>query len=352
MRIRKSLICALIAVMLCLTCLGACAKQDRRSASDSKPALKVIIIPKFEIKKMAGDFPGEAQFFYEKYCTGCGEVEVPHMPPTGHFFMNEENGVGILVTGASKAAASLSLMALLSSDLFDYSDAYLVSVGCSGGNMSCCTLGDVILVTEVCDVDLGHRVDAHERTNSGSHVMWFPDNSFADYEFKALDADLCSKVYEMVKDVPLRTTEKSREALKNNYPDMNEADFIPSVKKGTSVSGDNYWKGTYGHATAEFIAEYYECPDPYSVSEMEEMATANAAECFDMLGRLISFRVIVNSDLFMDGETPESTWGDQRSFSERVEKDNSETLDIFGPAMHNLFDTASVAIEAILAGNM
>lgn len=113
-----------------------------------------------------------------------------------------------------------------------------------------------------------------------------------------------------------------------------------------------YWKGTYGHATAEFIAEYYECPDPYSVSEMEEMAIANAAECFDMLGRLISFRVIVNSDLFMDGETPESTWGDQRSFSERVENDNSETLDIFEPAMHNLFNTASVAIEAILAGNM
>ena len=44
--------------------------------------------------------------------------------------------------------------------------------------------------------------------------------------------------------------------------------------------------------------------------------------------------------------------GDQRSFSERVENDNSETLDIFEPAMHNLFNTASVAIEAILAGNM
>ena len=59
--------------------------------------------------------------------------------------------------------------------------------------------------------------------------------------------------------------------------------------------------------TANFIAEYYECPDPYSVTEMEEIAIANTAECFDMLDRVISLRVIVNTDLFLDGETPEST---------------------------------------------
>ena len=40
------------------------------SSADKKTALKVIIIPKFEIDEMTGDFPGEAQLFYEKYCEG------------------------------------------------------------------------------------------------------------------------------------------------------------------------------------------------------------------------------------------------------------------------------------------
>lgn len=104
------------------------------SSADKKTSLRVLIGSKIEIDEMAGDFPGEAQLFYEKYCDGCEEAEIPHMPPTGHFYMNEENGVGILVTGSGKTAAGLSLSAVLSSDLYDYSDAYIVSVGCGDRN--------------------------------------------------------------------------------------------------------------------------------------------------------------------------------------------------------------------------
>ena len=346
MKSRRSLILVLTMILVCLPVFCAC------SAQDSKAALKVIIIPKFELGEMAGDFPGEAQLFYEKYCMGCEEAEIPHMPPTARFFMNEENGVGILVTGSSKAAAGSSLMALLSSDLYAYSDAYIVSVGCSGGNMSCCTLGDVILVTTVCDYDLGHHVDAHEREKSSSRVMWFPDDAYADYSIKSFDPALCEQVYGMIKDLPLRTTDEARSVLKDNYPEMNESDLIPSVKKGTALSGDNYWKGLYSHTTATFIAEYYGCPDPYSVTDMEEIAIANTAECFDMLDRVISMRVVVNPDLFMNGETPESTWGEYRSFNEKVQNENSETLDIFEPAMYNLFDAAGIVIDTILDGRL
>ena len=344
--IGRSLLFILIMILACPAVLCACGKED------SKTDLKVLIIPKFEIGEMTGDFPGEAQLFYEKYCAGCEEVEIPNLPSTAHFFMNEENGVGLLVTDSGKIAAGLSCMALLSSERYDYSDAYIVSVGCGGGNMSVCTLGDVILDTAVCDFDLGHHVDAHERETSSSRIMWFPDDTFADFEFEFYDEDLCNKVYGMIKDVPLRTTDKAKEALRINYPDMDESDFIPSVKKGTALTGDNYWKGIYGHETAEFIAEYYECPDPYAVAEMEEIAVVNTAECVDLLDRVISLRVIVNTDLFMDGETPESTWGEYNSFSEKVENENSETLDIFEPAMHNLFDAASIVIDTILEGGM
>lgn len=288
--------------------------------------------------------------FYEEYCPGCEEVAIPHMPPTAHFYYNEDSGVGLLVTDSGKTAASLSLMAVLSSELYDSSDTTIVSVGCAGGSAEQCTLGDVILVTAVCDYDLGHHVDAHERMRSGTRVMWFPDDSFADYEYKLLNADLCRKTFELIRDCPLQTTEEAKAVMAENFPVMEEEDLLPAVRKGTALTGDNYWKGIYGHATAKFIAEYYGCPDPYSATEMEEIAIANTADCFGLLDRLISLRVIVNLDLFLNGETPESTWGEYSSFNEKVENKNSETLDIFEPAMYNLFDTANIVIDAVIRG--
>ena len=116
----------LLILMLCVLAISSC------SSADKKTTLKVIIVPKFEIDDLEGDFPGEAQLFYNEYCKGCGETEIPNMPPTGRFFVNEENGVGLLISGSGKTAASLTLSAVLSSGLYDFSDTYIISVGCGG----------------------------------------------------------------------------------------------------------------------------------------------------------------------------------------------------------------------------
>ena len=108
------------------------------------------------------------------------------------------------------AVLLLCVLAVPSSGLYDYSDTYIVSVGCGGGSAECCMLGDVVLITEVCDYDLGHHVDTHEKRKTNSRIMWFPDDSYADYE----------------------------------------SELLPSVKKGTALTGDNFWKGVYGHETA------------------------------------------------------------------------------------------------------
>ena len=344
MKLKKKIIYLVIALLISLSFLSACSKTPK------KTALKVIIIPKFEIEEMSGDFPGEAQLFYEGYCKGCEEVEIPHMTPEAHFYVNEKSGVGLLVTGSGKTAAGLSLMAVLDSDLYDYSDSYIVSVGCGGGNLEETTLGDVVVVTAACDYDLGHHVEAVDMEDPDAHVNWFPDDSFAEYNCEIFNEDLSEKVFQMVKDIPVQTTETAKEVLEKNFPDYEEALREPSVIKGTAVSGDNFWKGESGHNKAIYIADHYGCPDPYAVTEMEEIAIANAAECFGMLDRIISLRVIVNADLFSGNETPESLWGDAEMYNEKVREENSETLDIFEPAMHNLYDVSSVVIDAIVAG--
>ena len=352
MKRRRHILCLILVALLLAALLSGCANSSDTSKTAEKPELRVLIIPKFEIDEMSGDFPGEAQLFYEGYCAGCEETTIPNMPPTGHFYFNEENGVGILVTGSGKTAAGLSVMALLSSGLYDYSDVYVVSVGCGGGNIYYTALGDVILVTSACDYDLGHHVDTHEREQSETRVMWFGDDSYADYEYKVMNWALYEPAFELIKDCPLQTTDQALQVMIEDFPARSPDDLYPTVMKGTALSGDNYWKGMYGHDTATFIAEYYGAPDPYMVTEMEEVAVANALDCFDLRFRMISLRVIVNMDVFMDGETPESTWGEYTSFNEKVENENTETLDIFEPAMHNLFDTGSIVIDALLEGKL
>lgn len=311
--------------------------------------VKVLILPKFEIDNIECDFPGEAQLFYERYCAGCKEIDIPNSTLTSQFYFNKENGVGILITGAGKTAAGLSLMSLLSWDAYDFSDTMIVSVGCGGGSTGLCVYGDVVLVTAACDLELGHHTGRNELEDPEHGLTWFPeDDSFTEYKCEQLNPDLYEKVYPLIKDCPLRTTEKTMQVLAENYPDEEWANREPRILKGTAVTSDSYWKGVEDHANAVAAANYYECPDKYAVSEMEEIAVMNAAECFGLQDRVISLRVIVNLDTFLKGESAEKLWLPEHDFDSKVIEENSETIDIFEPGMKNLFDVGTIVIDAIL----
>ena len=324
------------------------------SQAPKPPAIRVLIVPKFEVGTLADDFPGEAQLFYEAYCDGCEETAVPHMPPDARFYFNEENGVAILVTGSGKIASSLSLTSLFSSGLYDCSDTYIVTVGCAGGNMEAYTLGDVVIGTAVCDYDLGHRVDSAELSSDDATVTWFHDAAYDANAYRLYNAELVDTAYHLTKDVPLRTTENALKVLVEEFPTNPRATSDPAVVKGTLVTSDSFWKGQYGHDNAVHLVEYYGCPDPYAVTEMEDVAVALTAESYGMMDRLISLRVIANTDVFHSGDTPESLWGDgvDLNYNADLDTNNSDTLDIFVPAMHNLYDVGSTVVDAILAGEL
>jgi purine nucleoside permease len=248
-------------------------------------------------------------------------------------------------------AAGLSLMSLLSWEEYDFSDSIIVSVGCGGGNTGSMVFGDVVLVTAACDAELGHHTDSTDLENPDTGITWFPAENTVKYASLQLNSDLYDKLYPMVRDCPLRTTETSKRVLAENYPGEKWADREPCVTKGTAVTGDSYWKGDIDHNNACYIAEYYKCPDAYAVTEMEEVAVMNAARCFGMEDRVVSLRVIVNMDTFLKGESPEKVWIGEASFDSKVTKENTETLDIFKSGMENLFDVGQIVIDAILAGD-
>ena len=90
MSLGKKLLIAIIAILLLVPLAYAAFKipggapvVKEASESTEKIPVKVLILPKFEVDEMSGDFPGEAQLYYEHYLDGAEEYEVLHLIPEG-----------------------------------------------------------------------------------------------------------------------------------------------------------------------------------------------------------------------------------------------------------------------------
>lgn len=311
--------------------------------------IKVLILPHFEIGELTGDTPGEAQFFYERYIGDAG-TSCP-LPCGRVLYFNEKNGVALCVTGSGKVNTALTLTSVLSDPRFDLDGGYIISVGCGGGAAGVAVPGDVCIATAACDFDLGHTVDAREYTGE-RRVLWYHDPSYDDVAFKRFDGDLVFRLAKAVADTPLETTPLARETVKRGFGAGGWADRNPRVLTGVVLTGDNFWKGRYGHEKADAIVAYYLPGETYTITEMEDIALADVADAFGLLDRCLSVRVAVNTDVFINGETPETLWGGDRGFNSAADTQNGETLDVFGTAMRNGFAVGRRVIDALLDGTV
>ena len=313
---------------------------------EEKIEIKVLILPKFEIGEMAGDFPGEAQYYYEEYVMGGDEYDI-----SGSFEGNKlyvKDGVALYVTGMGKVNSAISVTSILLDDRFDFSSTYILSTGCAGSATDYTVMGDVFVITSCIDYDLGHHADPRDMTEQ-SLTTWFYDEGYNSSSFKLLNQDLCERVFQLTKDTKLSTTEKTREAMARSFDGEEWAIRDPEVRKGTTVSGDNYWKGEYDEANALLMAETYNAPDPYALSEMEDVAIAVVLDRFGMLDRYIVIRDSVNMDVYMDGASPESLWrGDDSLASD----DSEESVDIFATSRMNNFLVGKKIVDAIIVDNL
>jgi purine nucleoside permease len=326
---------------------AAGAKAEVHSA-EAIP-VKVLILPKFEIDRMYGDLPGEAQYYYEHYLDGAESYNIPGGTEGSVLYIRD--GVAMYVLGTGKVNAALSTMAVLSDARFDFSDAYILSTGCAGSAKGSTVMGDVFVISAAVDYDLGHHADIREMEDQTAET-WFYDEDSAAAAVIRLNPELTDRVWETVKDLPMETTEKTRNFMSAAFDGAEWAIRDPKVLRGTAVTADNYWKGVYGHANALKMIQTYGCPDPYVTTEMEDNAVCAAARWMGMLDRLIVLRVSVNMDVFMNGETPESLWAPEyENRSDDYYEDNPEAADIFATAMKNNFTVGSAVIEAILAGD-
>ena len=168
---------------------------------------------------------------------------------------------------------------------------------------------------------------------------------------KLLNQELCEKVFNLVKDVQIETTEKTRAFMAATFDNADWAIRDPKVLRGTTVTGDNYWKGMHDHENALLMTKTYGCPDPYALTEMEDHAMAVVLDRLGMLDRYIIIRDSVNTDVFMNGASPESLW-DPNFVDSLASESSVESADIFATAMKNNFTVGHVVIDAILNGEL
>ena len=318
-------------------------------SADAGIPIKVLLLPKFENGEMSGDFPGEAQYYYEAYTQGGDEYEIKGGMPGSKLYVKD--GVAIYVTGMGKVNTAMSLNSILLDPRFDFSDCYFISTGCAGSATEYSVMGDVFVITAAIDYDLGHHADPREMENP-ENPTWFHDGGYDSSSYKLLDQDLMDKVYNLVKDVEIETTDKTRAFMAYTFDNADWAVRDPKVLRGTTVSGDNYWKGAYDQQNAISMCEVYDAPDPFALSEMEDVALAVVLDRFGLLDRYIIIRDSVNMVVFMNGVTPEGLWDPTRTDESLSDEDSIEAADIFATAMENNFKVGSVVVDAILDGTL
>ena len=327
--------------------VGFFDEKEDNMYSDGKIKIKALILPKFEIGALSGDEPGEAQLYYEAYLQNGDTYEI-----TGGYGKNQlhvKNGTALYVTGIGKVNAALSAMAVLTDPRFDFSEAFILSTGCGGAAKEYGVMGDVFVVSSAVDYDLGHHADPRE-LKADAKTAWFHAPEFDDSAAVFLNPALTERVYDIVKDIPLQTTERTRAFLAGAFPQEAWAQREPRVLRGAAVSGDNYWKGELGHNNAVLMTRFYGCPDPYAVSEMEDAAVGTALKRLGLLDRYIIIRGAANMDVFMGGATAENLWGP--ADGKAVFDGGQEAADLFEICMRNTFRVGSAIISAILNGTL
>lgn len=317
---------------------------------NSKIRMKTLIVTHFEVGEMTGDFPGEAQFFYEHYCAGGHEYKTAGGVA---LFTDREDETGLCVTGSGKVATALCLSSLFSDERFDFSDTLILGAGCAGGSYEFCVPGDVCVVYDAVDFDLGHSAGLSDFGAGAEEdeTGWFRDFSYDENAHKKLNAALADSIFCLLKEstfTPQTTEQTAKTAARNGLPARK-----PEIIRGTAVTGDNFWKGRFLHSRAVKIAESYGAAYPYAVCEMEDAAMAVTASRFGLLDNLAVIRVCVNTDIFTDGETPYTLWRENSGFNSGVENgDTSETSDLFPVAMESLFAAGKIICEANAKGKL
>lgn len=240
-------------------------------AAASPIQVRVVVVATFEQGPNVGDSkPGELHHWIVQY-------PLPKVLafPVGYQALHynpDEHVLGI-VTGAGKAHAAASIMALGTDPRFDLRKAYWVLAGIAGVDPHKASIGSAAWGKYVIDGDMGYEIDPREIPADWPTGMVPYDRSkpyqepappplitpitslIANQAYK-LNAGLVRWAYALTKDVTLPDDDKLKTA-RAAYPEYPNAQKPPFVLIGDTMVNDPFWIGAKFTEFGEKWTDYW-----------------------------------------------------------------------------------------------
>jgi purine nucleoside permease len=319
-------------------------------APPSEPApipVKVVVVTMFEIGKMTGDKPGEAQFWVER--DGLDRV-LPF--PLGEYELRmNDAGLLLICTGGGVTNSSSSIMALGLDPRFDLSRAYWLVAGIAGGDPLDVSLGTAAWAKHVVDGDLLYEIDAREIPADWPYGLlplgakkpndiaggWTVDTIH--YE---LNAALVDWAYALTKDHPIADS-PGIARFRQQFAGYPAAVRPPFVIVGDSLSSSRYWHGERMNQWANDWVKLQAGKDAnFMMSNMEDSGTLTALRRLSRVGRVDLRRVLVlrtASNYSMPPPGKSAAWSATAEYPEQGV-----------PALEAAYQVGNRVVQALIAG--
>jgi purine nucleoside permease len=220
--------------------------QAAQAATPPIP-VKVVVVAMFELGKLTGDEPGEAQLWIER------EKLDRVLPfPMGEYELRmNDSGMLVICTGGGITNAATSIMALGTDPRFDLRKAYWLVAGIAGGDPLDVSLGTAAWARHVVDGDLLYEIDAREIPKEWPYGL-LPlgakkpndkaDGWTVDTIHFALNAALTEWAYALTKDHPVADSAGIADFRKQfaGYPNATRPPFVTI---GDNLASSTYWHG-------------------------------------------------------------------------------------------------------------
>jgi purine nucleoside permease len=275
--------------------------------SASKPAdraraapipVKVVVVTMYEIGKLTGDKPGEAQFWVERQ-----KLDRVLPFPLGEYELRmNDAGLLLICTGGGVTNSSTSIMALGLDPRFDLTKAYWLVAGIAGGDPLDVSLGTAAWAKHVVDGDLLYEIDAREIPSDWPYGMMplgakKPNDKATGWTVDtihyALNASLVEWAYSITKDHPIADSPGIAK-FRQQYQGYPAATRPPFVTIGDSLSSSKYWHGEHMNQWANDWVKLQAGSDAnFMMANMEDSGTLTALRRLSRVGRVDLKRVLV-----------------------------------------------------------
>ncbi len=247
------------AILMCI------ATPGEAQAVQPPIEIRVVVVTTFEVGNDTGDAAGEFQSWVERYPLS------ENLPfPQGYRSLryNASDHVLGIVTGAGKANAAASIMALGLDSRFDLRKAYWILAGIAGIDPNRASFGSAVWASHIVDGDLAYEIDGREiPADWPAGIVAYDratpfekpappavsDNGTLAYD---LNDALATWAYQRTRSLVLPDDDKLR-AARAGYPDFPNAQRPPFVLQGDTLTADRFWIGVRMTEWAEKWVPYW-----------------------------------------------------------------------------------------------